>query len=136
MSVTCKGEPLKWFANIHIAGQSSSSNAGGVVGIQRGGTSASPRTARALLANVMMRRSLTAIMTIIIVVTGQDQDVSEKGKARKRTLKLGPISVQKVGEEDGNGFPIGIASQIQTIKRPPSDIQGLVTWGGGGVKNI
>ena len=106
------------------------------MGIQRGGTSASPRTARALLANVMMRRSLTAIMTIIIVVTGQDQDVSEKGKSRKRTLKLGPISVQKVGEEDGNGFPIGIASRIQTIKRPPSDIQGLVTWGGGGVKNI
>ena len=75
-------------------------------------------------------------MTIIIVVTGQDQDVSEKGKARKRTLKLGPISVQKVGEEDGNGFPIGIASRIQTIKRPPSDIQGLVTWGGGGLRTF
>ena len=99
-----------------------------VVGIQRGRTSASGRTARALLANVMRRRSLAAIMKIIIVVTGQDQDVSEKGKARKRTLKLGPISVQEVGEEDGNGFPIGIASRIQTIKRPPSDIQGLVTW--------
>ena len=98
-----------------------------VVGIQRGRTSASTRTARALLVNVMRRRYLAAIMKIIIVVTRQDHSNLVPSLCRRWERRMGMVFRlgSPAGSRPSNGH--------QVIFRGWS--HGVI-GGAGGVKNI